>query len=285
MVKEEKIQKVEALKKVIESYRLAGIVEMHKMPSAQLQEIRRGLRMEFGGDVLILMVKKSALKFAIDRIGKNELKRLEDYIGGQPAIILSNIGAFKLYSWLSRLKFPSFAKEGDIAPHDIDVHAGPTSLMPGPVISEFQRVGIAAGIEEGKIAIKKDKTVVKSGESISGPLSNVLRKLNIKPMEITLNVIVLLEAGQLYPKDVLELVETFPLKLPVAFNNALNLSVSIAYPTRENINLLLAKCYNAAIAIQSISTVKTEVAEAKTDSAVNKVESEIEGEQKEKIAE
>jgi len=47
----------------------------------------------------------------------------------------------------------------------------------------------------------------------------------------------------------------------------------------------LAKCYNAAIAIQSISTVKTEVAEAKTDSAVNKVESEIEGEQKEKIAE
>lgn len=51
--------------------------------------------------------------------------------------------------------------------------------MAGPVISEFAKVGLIAGVEEGKVAIKKDKVVAKKGDEISKELAGVLRKLKI----------------------------------------------------------------------------------------------------------
>ncbi len=246
MVKEEKIEEVKALIKLIEKHPVIGVVEMYKMPSTQLQQIRKQLR----GKAVIKMVKKSILKFAIERIGKEGLKELEKNMPIQPAIILSDMDVFKLYALISKLKFPSYAKEGDIAPNDIRVSAGPTTLLPGPVISELQRVGIQAGVEGGKITIKKDATVVKAGEKISSNVASVLRKLNIKPMEIGLNIIAL-HNGELYDKDTLELVNSFPRMLAGAYNKALNLSVAIVYPTKENIKFLLLKAVNAMRAVES----------------------------------
>lgn len=258
MVVEEKRKRVEDLKKMIEAHKVIGIINMHKMPSMQLQQIRKELR----GKAAILMVKKSILKFALEKLENNELKRLENEIEGQPAIILSDFDVFKLYIILSKLKFPAFGREGDIAPHDIRISAGPTTLMPGPVIGELQRAHIPAGIEEGKIVIRKDTVVVKGGEALLGIVSSVLRKLNIKPMEVGLNVVALIDGSEFYPKSVLELVNVFPSKLGELFNGALNLSVVIAYPTKENIKFLLGKCFNVATAIKNISGVKVAEKEA-----------------------
>lgn len=262
MVKEEKTKKVENLKRMIEKYKVVGIVDMHKMPSAQLQQVRK----ELGGDAVILVTKKSILKFALDKLEKSEIKKLESAIERQPGIILSNFDAFRLYTILSRLKFSVFAKEGDIAPRDIMVSAGPTTLMPGPAIGEFQRAGVPASIEEGKIVIRRDTTVVKGGDVISGTVSSVLRKLNIKPMEVGLNIVALVDGTDFYTKDILDLVNIFPSKLGEAFSGALNLSVVVVYPTKENIKVLLAKCFNASTVIQNITEVKSTREETKEKS-------------------
>ena len=46
------------------------------------------------------------------------------------------------------------ARGGEIAPEDILVKKGETPFKPGPIVSEFQRAGLPAAIEKGKIIRK-----------------------------------------------------------------------------------------------------------------------------------
>jgi len=248
MAKEEKIKKVGELKKNIEASPVIALVDMHKMPSKQLQEIRKCLR----GKAKIKMIKKVILKFAIDGMDKKNIKELESNIPTQPAVVFTDIEAFKFYNLVNGLRFKTFAKEGDVPNEDIWVSAGPTNLMAGPVISELQNIGVKASIEGGRIMIKKDSCVAKKGESISAAKANVLRKLKIVPTDVSLNIVAIYDNGDIYEKEVLELTKTFPQMMVNAFKNALNLSVFVAYPTKENISYLIAKATRAANAIKRL---------------------------------
>jgi large subunit ribosomal protein L10 len=248
MVKEEKLKQVETLKEELEKSPVIVFIDMHKMPSKQLQEIRKGLR----GVARIKMVKKSILKFAIDGVEKEGVKGLEAHIPTQPAIAFTDMEAFKLYSFADGLRFKTYAKEGDVATEDVWVSAGPTNLMAGPAISELQQAGVPASIESGMIKIRKDVCLVKRGEEMVAVKAGVLRKLKIEPMEVTLNIVAIYDNGSIYTKDVLEITKTFPGMLVKAFNNALNLSVFISFPTKENIKHLIGKAARAANTIRDL---------------------------------
>jgi large subunit ribosomal protein L10 len=166
---------------------------------------------------------------------------------------------------VDKLKTPAAAKEGDIAPGDISVSAGPTNLLAGPAISELTKVGIPAGVEEGKIAIKKDVVVAKKGSAFNKALANALKKLGIEPMQIGLNIIAIYQNGMIYGKEALSLVgEGYLNKIREAFTQALNLSVSIGYPTKANISYLLAKAKLHADALASKINLETNL-EMKTE--------------------
>lgn len=247
MVKEEKLKAVEELVKLIDGYSSVGILDLNKLPSRQLQDIRKKLR----GSVLIKTIKKSILFNAIKNSKKVGIQKLEELVPKEPSIVFTNLDPFKFYSSIIKLKSPAAAKEGDIAPSEISVSAGPTSLLPGPVISEFTKAGIPAGVEDGKIAVKKDTVVAKPGDVISGPLASALKKLGVEPILIGLNVVAVYDNGMIYRKDALELVDTFPKMLTNAYQNALNLSIFIDYPTKENIKLMLAKAFNVAKSLEN----------------------------------
>lgn len=248
MVKESKTKAVEELKQLIEKYPVVGFIDMHKMPSRQMQQIKKQLQERMS----MTMVKKSILLYAIKGANKEKITELEKNIPTQPAIFFTTEDPFKIYLGIDKLKSPTSAKEGDVAEDEILVSAGPTSLMPGPVISEFAKAKIPAGVEEGKIAIKKDTVVAKKGNVISKDLANILRKLKIEPIKIGLTVVAIYDKGMIYTRDSLSLVgEGYLNKIKEAFNNALNLSVSIGYPTKDNVQHLLAKAYREAKAIES----------------------------------
>jgi large subunit ribosomal protein L10 len=248
VVRESKQKEVEELKKLIDEYAAFGIIDTYKLPSKQLQEIRKKIR----GAAMIKMCKKSVLTHALKESNKKNIEELEKIIPLQPAIVFSKTEAFRFYGMIDKMKSKTSAKTGDVAPEDIKVFSGPTSLMAGPAISEFTKAGIPAGVEEGKIAIKKDVVVAKKGAVISKDLANVLRKLNVQPILVGLNIVVIYENGMLYKKDALSLVgEGYLNKLKGAFNQALNLSVFICYPTKENVDRLLAKAYNHAKALEN----------------------------------
>jgi large subunit ribosomal protein L10 len=252
MKKEEKIATKEELKNLIKKYRVFGLIDIFKLPSKQAQEIRKELR----GKAIIKVVKKSVLLLSLKELNLENFEELEKIIPKQPAILLTDLDPFKIYSLISKLKFPTFAKEGDIADEDIKISAGPTPLLPGPVISELSRVGIPVGVEEGKIAVKKDVIVAKKGDKISKELANALRKLKIQPMKISLNLVAMYESGKIYPKETLELVNVYLDKLKEAFSKALNFSVNINYPTKENIQQILIKAYQNALALERIGGAK-----------------------------
>jgi large subunit ribosomal protein L10 len=213
-----------------------------------LQEIRKKIR----GNAIIKMCKKSVLMHALKDSGKKNMEELEKTIPLQPAVVFSKIETFKFYGMVDKMKSQTSAKAGDVAPDNIKVFAGPTSLMAGPAISEFTKAGIPAGVEEGKIAIKKDVVAVKKGVAITKDLANVLRKLNIQPILVGLNIVAIYENGMIYKKDALSLVgEVYLNKLKEAFNQALNLSVFICYPTKDNIKQLLTKAYNQAKVLEN----------------------------------
>jgi large subunit ribosomal protein L10 len=249
MVSEKKVSDVENLKKMVEEYPIVGIIDMYKLPSRPLQNVKKKVKDEG----IIRIIKKSTLLFALRNAKKDGIKELEKIVPKQPAIFLTRMDPFRFYAIVDKVKTPAPAKEGDNAPDDIKVSAGPTNLMPGPAISELTKVGIPAGVEEGKIAIKKDVVVAKKGAVISKPLANALRKLNIEPMLIGVNIVGIFEKGIIYSKDALGLVgEGYVSKLKDAFNNALNLSVSISYPTKANIGFLLAKAAREANALEKL---------------------------------
>ena len=69
----------------------------------------------------------------------------------------------------------------------------------------------------------------------------------------TFDVVILTEKESAYLKDILDLVgENYLNKIKQAFNEALNLSVAIGYPTKENVAHLLAKAYRQAKAVEAI---------------------------------
>jgi len=247
MTKEEKIKEVEELNESMSRYSTIGFIDLTKLPTKQFQKIRK----ELNEKALIKISRKSTVNFALKKLKKENIAELEKFVPSQIGLVLTNLAAFQFYKIAKQLRSSAFAKENDVAGMDIEIKPGPTDILPGPVISEFAKVGLVAGVDAGKIAIKRGGVVAKKGAKISKDLAGILRKLKIEPIEISLNITALYENGKVYASDVLNLVEEYPNMLKEAFNKAINLSVAIGFPTKENVKYLFAKAYQQAKALES----------------------------------
>ena len=75
--------------------------------------------------------------------------------------------------------------------------------IPTSIIGELGAIGIKAGIEGGKVAIKEDAVVVKDGEVINANVAAILTRLGIEPMEIGLDLVAAYEKGSIFDKKIL----------------------------------------------------------------------------------
>jgi len=243
MVSKKKLDEVKKVKELVGKYPVIGVIDLFKMPSRQLQAIKKELR----GKALMRMTKKRLIKLVLEDCKKKDIKKLLEADVVEPALLFTEMDPFKLYKTLSKSKSPTYAKTGDIAPRSIVISAGATSIPAGPAIGEFQRVKIPAMVKEGRIHVRKDTTVVREGESISADVANILKKLDIQPMKIGINIVAAWEDGVVYGQDVLTVdEEEYLAKLQAAHINALNLSVDSCYTNKESIRPLLAKAYRCA---------------------------------------
>lgn len=244
-VKKEIVQKIV---KYTNDYPIIGIVNMENLPTAQLQRMRHQLR----GKVELFMTKKKLINLALQEAKKHKkgIETLEPYVKGMPALLFTKDNPFSLFKTLKKNKSPAAAKAGQLAPKDLVVLAGPTPFTPGPVISEFAALGIKAGVEGGKVAVKQDAIVCKEGKAISAPLASMLARLGIQPMEIGLDLTVVFENGVLYAKNVLDIDETtFLNSITQAASESLNLAIEIALPNKDTIELLIQKSFREAKAV------------------------------------
>tara|TARA_Y100000034_G_scaffold129454_1_gene185920 strand:- start:959 stop:2065 length:1107 start_codon:yes stop_codon:yes gene_type:complete len=261
MVSEKKQQEVKELKELMLKYKVISVGDITSLPSKQFQNIRKKLK----GKVIIKVTKKRLIKKVIASIKEKDFKPLEKYLEKvMPVLLFTNEDPFRLYKLLKKSKSKAAAKPGQIAPNDLVVEAGPTNFTPGPIIGELGQVGIIASVENGKIAIKKDKVLVKEGDEIDEKKASILAKLGIEPMEIGLNLKVVYDDGTLYEKSVLDFDEDKLVSdIKIAHQNALGLAMKIGYTTKETIKLLISKAAAQAKALSSKINLKEEKVEEK----------------------
>lgn len=247
MVSDTKKQLVQTLVAEIQKYPIVGLVNMENLPGQQLQKMRTQLKAK---GIVMTMARKKLLDLALQQAKKDNIKQLAEKLKGMPALIFASENPFVLYSILQKSKSSAPAKPGQTSPRDIVVKAGPTSFAPGPIISELAAVGIKTKVENGKLAVITDATIVKEGEVISQKVSDTLKRLDIKPMEIGLNLVAVWENGLVFDAKSLHIDEAeYANNIAQAARWAFNLAVESTYFTAETTDFILQKAFREAKAL------------------------------------
>lgn len=281
-VSEEKKKVVKEFVTLINKYPIVGAVNVENLPAKTLQSMREQLR----GKAEIKMTKGRLIKVALEQSGKKDVVKLSPHLKGMPALIFTKENPFVMYKNIQKNKSTAPAKGGQIAPKNIVVPAGPTSFAPGPIIGELGQLGIKAGIEGGKVAIKADSVVVKEGQVISQKVAEILTRLGIEPMEIGLDITAVYENGDIYTKDILGVDEKQYIEnITLAHSWAFNLAVEVAYPCKETAETLVQKAFKDAKGLSLSQAILTEetrdeilgLAERQMKSVASKLPAEFNG--------
>jgi large subunit ribosomal protein L10 len=244
-VKKEQVQR---LNQLIKDHKVIAVARVSGIPGPQLQKIRKMLR----GKAEIVVSKNNLFQLALSEMekGKPGLKGLGAAIQSQSALVATDLNPFLLFKQMESTKMPSPAKGGEVAPDDIEIKEGETSFKPGPIVGELQKAGIPAGIEGGKVLIKKDKTLVKKGDRIPRELAPMLTKLEIFPLVVGLDLQAAWESGTVYPANLLAIDEVKIMgQMGMAAAQAFNLAMFSAYPTPFTIQPLIMKARLEAVGL------------------------------------
>ncbi|MEC8998472.1 MAG: 50S ribosomal protein L10 [Candidatus Thermoplasmatota archaeon] len=225
-----------------------AVIDVAGVPASNMIDMRSTLRDRMS----ITMVKKSLMRIAWLEAKRSE-EELEVLLEGaeQPCVVHSEaMNAFEIFSELEKTRQGRPAKEGDRAPFDIVVEEGPTEFDPGPIVGEFNAVGIPAKIDKGKVAIQRTTTVVKEGEEISADLGIMLTKLKINPIEIGLILTGVIEDGFMFPASDLDLdTDGFRKDVINATSWAFNLACNMRWFSGTTTPTLISRASNEAMAV------------------------------------
>ena len=249
-VSKKKIETVKKLVELINNNNTIIITSIKNLPSKQFQNIRKTLREQAD----IAVVKKRITLKAIEESGNKKIQNLKEHICEDSALLFSKQDPFEVASVLSVNKNPMGAKPGQIATEDIGVEEGGTDIMPGPAISEFGALGIQIAVENGKIAIKKSKIIVKAGEEINNAAASIMGKLEIKPFNVGLEPIALcdIKTGKIYLNVKIDKEKTVK-EMQTGAGKALGFAQRIAYCCKETIGALLGKANSHANALSNLA--------------------------------
>ena len=243
-----KKSRVSELADILSNDGIVGIVDIGGVPAGNMLDMRSSLR----DQMTMTMAKKTLIRLAWEQAGLPEdgLGQLLDG-AAQPCIVHSeSLNSFELFAELDKTRQGRAAKEGEKAPSDIVVEKGPTEFGPGPIVGEFNAVGIPAKIDKGKVAIQKTVTVVNEGETISGDLGIMLAKLGITPIEIGLILTGAIEGGIVFPASSLNLdLDGFKSDVISATSGAFNLACNTRWFSTTTVPTLLTKASSEAMSV------------------------------------
>ena len=254
-VLDEKLTEIESIKELLKEYKSIGIASLQKVRASQLQELKKNLT----GKVYMKVMKNTLIKRAIESTDQTEMKQLQQFLEGSNVYLFTNINPFKLALLLEKGRVKTTAKSGDIAAMDVVIPTGNTGQPPGPIISQLNSVGLPTRIESGSVWVSKDTLVVRKGEEINERLASVLSKLGIKAVEAGLSMRAAFDEGLLITQDQLKIdVKGTRKNIEQMYQEAFSLSISIAYPTSENMITLLQMANRNAIALSLNAAIPTE---------------------------
>lgn len=250
-------KKAETVRKICELIRNSNLVmvsDIEGVKGSQLQSIREKLK----GKANLTVVKKRILERALKEISKEKkgIEKLIERLGNVNCLITSQMDPFMLSKIIEDSKIFVSPKVGYVAEDDIVIPAGLTSLMPGPVMTDFNALGVKIKIVSGRINVLQDTVVVKKGEKVSMTAASLLTKLGIKPVKVGPKILVAYENGKIYLGEELYVNEKeYIEKIINAHKQAINLAFNACIFVKEVVEMLLSKAkrdaenlmYNCAI--------------------------------------
>lgn len=240
-----RIAQFDETSKLISQYKVVGVADLKDFPSALLQKVKKNVI-----DATFRVTSKSVLKKVLDAKGH---KDIAEKLPEQPILILTNKNAFELYAAIKKSKARSKAKIGMLSPIDIIVPEGDTGLPPGPALSDLKKVGIKAQVRGATIFVPNDTVIAKEGSVINSDIVSILSKLDIKPVELMLNVVLVKEDGMIYNKEVLDIdVETIIMQIATAAKQAIGIGVEIGYICEDTIEPMIARATKEAKALDAL---------------------------------
>lgn len=242
-----KKDRVSELTEIFSSDGVVAVVDVSGVPASNMIDMRNTLRERMS----ITMVKKSLMKIAWSKAGRpeNEIAALLEG-AHQPCVIHSDsMNAFEIFGEMEKTRQGRAAKAGETFPEDVTIPAGPTEFGPGPIVGEFNAVGIPAKIDKGKVAIQRD-TTFSQGEEISADLGIMLAKLGINPIEIGLILIGAIEGGHFFHSSDLDL-DTDGLRNDIvnATSITFNLACNVRWFSSTTTPTLISKAASESLSV------------------------------------
>ncbi|MFA5406527.1 MAG: 50S ribosomal protein L10 [Candidatus Nanoarchaeia archaeon] len=231
-----KINLVKSLAAELVSFKTVCVVDLERVPTSQLSLVKNEL---IGAKIIVM--SKNIIRRALKESDKG-LEGLVEQLKGSCALLLSNDGPFKVSIKLAALKVPALIKSGDLASNDVIVEAGPTTFMPGPMMTELTNLGIKVNPKGGKLSITEPATVVKAGSLVSRSVADLLFKLGVKPVSVGLSLLSAFDGINVFNADELFVdVQSIMSNLLLAQSSAINLSFNACVINSYTIGLLISK--------------------------------------------
>ncbi len=244
MSRSQKVREVDRLAELISDQPTILSFRLRKVRSSVLHQVRR----KFRGQAHIAVCKKTLFSRAVENAGRPYLKKLVESEKEPLGFIFTGQNPFKVSIMLEKSKILMHAKAGDSADIEVIVPESNTGLAPGPVLSDFGKLKIPTKIEGGNIWIARDTLVAEQGEVISPALASLLARLDIRTVRRGLETIAAFDGDTFIPSSALRIdLEAFGSQLTQAVSEAFNLSMESAYPTSDNIAVLISTAARHAV--------------------------------------
>jgi len=216
-----------------------------------MQSIRRSLR----GKAELLMGKNTMIRKAIKgQLEKNPgLESLSNWVKGNVGFVFTSADLKDIRDQIIANKLCAPARVGSLAPCDVFLPAGNTSLDPSQT-NFMQALNIATRINKGTIEIINQVHLIKKGDKVGSSEATLLQKLDIKPFFYGLIPIKVYKDGSVFDPTILDITDDDVIhKFSFGIKQLAALSLQINVPTIAAIPHYFASAYKNILAI-SVAT-------------------------------
>jgi large subunit ribosomal protein LP0 len=210
-IKQQRKEKVwERTQECCDKFQKCMFVNVDNVTSKQICVMRKQFR-EIGA--VMVMGKNTLMKKAIKEMqdadkeaGKNRphLNIIRDALVLNTGIIFTDGDLAGVKAVLDKQVREAPAKVGMLAPADVEVKAGPTGMDPKQT-SFFQALSIQTKIVKSQVEIVNPVKVIVEGEKITPGQAALLDKLKIRPFFYKMEILNILDHGEVYPAKVLSI--------------------------------------------------------------------------------
>jgi len=258
--KEKKSEYFDKVVKLLSEYRKILLVTCDNIGSNHMQRIRRTMR----GKAVLLMGKNTMMRKAIrmNLASNSKWEALLPHITYNVGMIFTNTDLQQIKKIIDESRVPAPAKIGAVAPNDVIIPKGITTLEPTKT-GFLQALNIASKINKGSIEILQDVHLIKENDKVGSSEATLLQMLDIRPFEYGLKITSIYDDGAVYSVKVLMMTDDdIMARFCDGLKNVASLSLGLHYPTLASFPHAFLNAYKNLLAIAVGTSYEFKEAEA-----------------------